>query len=56
MKFHKKPFPIKYLKKGLFEVDESLQLKRTKKKGSRKILKPKLSVHIKTGKYWGKIK
>ena len=56
MKFHKKPFPIKYLRKGLFIIDESLQLKRNKKKGRRRTIKPKLSVNIKTGKYKGKIK
>jgi len=44
----KKDFPIKYLRKGLF-IDEDIKEEETKKKGKRKVKKPKLSVHIKTG-------
>jgi len=44
----KKEFPIKYMRKGLFK-DENFQEKRLKKKGKRRIKKPKTSVHIKTG-------
>jgi hypothetical protein len=45
----KKQFPIKYMRKGLF-TDEKLEERKTKKKSKRRIKKPKLSVHIKTGK------
>lgn len=48
-------FPIKYFRKGLFKDDESNQ-DQTKKKGKRRIRKPKLSVHMKTGIGRGKTK
>ena len=44
----KKDFPIKYMRKGLF-TDEDLEEKEIKKKGKRRLTKPKISVHIKTG-------
>ena len=44
----KKEFPIKYMRKGLF-TDEDFEEKEIKKKGKRRVRKPKLSVHIKTG-------
>jgi hypothetical protein len=45
----KKEFPIKYMRKGLFS-DENLQdERRIKEKGKRRVRKPKMSVHIKTG-------
>jgi len=44
----KKDFPIKYMRKGLFS-DEDFEEKETKKKGKRRVRKPKTSVHIKTG-------
>jgi len=43
----KKDFPIKYLRKGLV-TDEDYK-DETKKKPKRRIRKPKLSVHNKTG-------
>ena len=43
----KKDFPVKYVRKGLF-TDEDLAEKETKKKGKRRVKKPKLSVHTKT--------
>ena len=48
MKKQNKEFPIKYMRKGLF-TDENLEDKEIKKKGKRRIRKPKSSVHIKTG-------
>lgn len=51
----KKKFPIKYFRKGLFKDDESNEDK-TKNKGKRRIRKPKLSVHMKTGIGKGKTK
>jgi len=45
----KKDFPIKYMRKGLF-TDEDLKESDKKHKGTRQVKKPKLSVHIKTGK------
>jgi len=44
----KKNFPIKYMRKGLF-TDGDFEEKETKKKGKRRIRKPKSSVHTKTG-------
>jgi len=44
----KKDFPIKYVRKGLF-TDEDFAEKETKKKGKRRVRKPKRSVHTKTG-------
>ena len=44
----KKEFPIKYMRKGLFSEENSKENK-IKKKGKRRIKKPKTSVHIKTG-------
>lgn len=44
----KKEFPIKYMRKGLFS-DEDIQEEKTKKKGKRRVRKPKTSVHTKTG-------
>jgi len=44
----KKDFQIKYLRKGLV-TDEDLKEKGQKKKGIRRVKKPKLSVHTKTG-------
>lgn len=48
MKKKKKDFPIKYMRKGLF-TDSDLEKKEIKKKGKRRVKKPKLSVHTKTG-------
>ena len=45
----KKNFPIKYMRKGLFTDVDNEEIE-TKKKGKRKIIKPKSSVHTKTGK------
>ena len=45
----KKEFPIKYMRKGLF-TDEDFEEREKKKKGKRRVKKPKMSVHIKTGK------
>ena len=44
----KKEFPIKYICKGLF-TDEDFGEKEIKKKGKRRVRKPKSSVHTKTG-------
>jgi hypothetical protein len=44
----KKDFPIKYMRKGLF-TDEDFAEKEIKKKGKRRVKKPKSSVHTKTG-------
>jgi len=44
----KKDFPIKYMRKGLF-TDEDLINEESKKKGKRRVKKPKISVHIKMG-------
>jgi hypothetical protein len=44
----KKDFPIKYIRKGLF-TDADAEDKETKKKGKRRIRKPKQSAHTKTG-------
>ena len=42
----KKDFPIKYMRKGLFtDIDNEEE---TKKKGKRRIRKPKQSIHTKT--------
>jgi hypothetical protein len=45
----KKEFPIKYIRKGLF-TNENFTEEKIKKKAKRRVKKPKLSVHIKTGK------
>ena len=45
----KKNFPIKYMRKGLF-TDEDFREEETKKKGKKRVKKPKISVHTKTGK------
>jgi len=44
----KKDFPIKYMRKGLFS-DEDFEEREIKKKGKRRVKKPKQSVHTKTG-------
>jgi hypothetical protein len=44
----RKDFPIKYMRKGLF-TDNDTEEKDTKKKGNRRVRKPKSSVHTKTG-------
>ena len=44
----KKDFPIKYMLRGLF-TDEDFEEKNLKKKGKRRLRKPKISVHTKTG-------
>jgi len=44
----KKNFPIKYMRKGLF-TDEDKTQEEPKKKGKRRVRKPKRSVHTKTG-------
>ena len=44
----KKNFPIKYMRKGLFTDDDSKD-DAVKKKGKRRVRKPKSSVHTKTG-------
>ena len=45
----KKEFPIKYMREGLF-TDEDFEEKEKKDKGKKRVRKPKLSVHTKTGK------
>ena len=45
----KKELPIKYIRKGLF-TGEDFTKEKNKKEGKRRVKKPKLSVHIKTGK------
>jgi len=45
----KKDFPIKYMRKGLFSAGDFKENVK-KKKGKRRIRKPKTSVHIKTGR------
>lgn len=45
----KKIFPIKYMRKGLF-TDEDLLNEKQNSKVKRRVIKPKISVHIKTGK------
>jgi hypothetical protein len=44
----KKDFPIKYMRKGLFTDDDSMN-DEVNKKGKRRIREPKSSVHTKTG-------
>ncbi len=44
----KKNFPVKYMRKGLF-TDQDPTKDETKKKGKRRVKKPKRSVHTKTG-------
>jgi hypothetical protein len=44
----KKEFPIKYMRKGLFS-DEDFIEEKTKKKGKRRMKKPKMTVYTKTG-------
>jgi len=44
----KKNFPIKYMRKGLF-TDEDFKENEPKKKGKRRVRKPKSSVHTKIG-------
>ena len=44
----KKEFPIKYMRKGLFD-EEDFKEKESKKKLKRRVRKPKTSVHVKTG-------
>jgi len=44
----KKDFSIKYMRKGLFSDDDSRN-DEIKKKGKRRVRKPKQSVHNKTG-------
>ena len=56
MKSNRIFFPIKYLRKGLFSNNDTIHEINEKKKGKRRIRKPTLSTHIKTGKNWGKIK
>ena len=51
----KKDFPIKYMRKGLF-TDEDFKEESIKKKGKRRVRKPKSSVHIKTRADGGKVK
>ncbi len=47
----KKKFPIKYMRKGLFTDEDFLDEKLDKKeKGKKRIKKPKMSVHMKTGR------
>ena len=43
----KKEFPIKYIRKGLFD-DEDFDEKNIKRKSKRHIKKHKFSVHVKT--------
>ena len=45
----KRTFPIKYLKKGLLSDSKEIIKSFSKKKGKRKVKKPKISVHQKTG-------
>ena len=44
----KKNFPVKHMRKGLFS-DEDFKERDLKKKGKRRVKKPKSSVHTKTG-------
>ena len=44
----KKEFPVKYMRKGLF-TDEDFVEEESKKRGKRRVKKPKSSVHTKTG-------
>jgi len=44
----KKDFPIKYMRKGLFTDEGSIE-EETKKRGKRRVKEPKFSVHTKTG-------
>ena len=44
----KKDFPIKYMRKGLFTDRDPVE-EESKKKGTRRVKKPKSSVHTKTG-------
>jgi len=57
MSKRKKKFPIKYMRKGLFANEDFLDGESDKKeKGRRRIRKPKMSVHMKTGRGRGKAK
>jgi len=57
MSKRKKKFPIKYMRKGLFANEDFLDGESDKKeKVRRRIRKPKMSVHMKTGRGRGKAK
>ena len=53
----KKKFPIKYFRKDLFNKEDLLVRKFINKgRKKRRVIKPKMSVHIKTGEFRGKHK